>query len=207
MVRSTITAFALLAGLAAVAVGGGVLSAPGPRADASCALELRSWVVAGRGRHLYLQCECPEPHAHLSGRIEFTRASQRVDAQPTWPQPFDPIARMSPGVWLRPVLGSPRDRLEAQYRVGPAQAAALQQDRVFSRAYRLLGPNSNSAIREVMEQVGLMLPRRVVSSGSMLGVYPGVHMDPGEASPPASRDGASSTSGPEGRFFGRSESD
>jgi hypothetical protein len=204
MARPTITAFALLAGLAAVAAGGGVLSAPQPRLDTSCAVELRSWVVAGWGRHLYLQCECPPPHEHLSGRIEYTRASLRVDAAPTWPQRFDPIARMSPGVWLRPVLGSPRDRLEARYSVAPAQASELQRDRVFSRAYRLLGPNSNSAIRAVMEQVGLTLPMRVVSSGGVLGSYPGVHLDPGDAAPLA---GGPPTNGSEGPFSGLSESD
>ena len=41
--------------------------------------ELRSWIVAGRARHLYLQLICPPPVESLSGRIEYTSAALRRD--------------------------------------------------------------------------------------------------------------------------------
>ncbi|TVQ76096.1 MAG: hypothetical protein EA380_09270, partial [Phycisphaeraceae bacterium] len=55
--------------------------APEPQAavipDIECTIELRSWIVAGRGRHLYLDCHCPEPYEHLNTRIEYTKITLR----------------------------------------------------------------------------------------------------------------------------------
>lgn len=44
-----------------------------------CTVELRSWIVLGRGRHLYLDCDCPEPFTHLNRRIEYTKITLRTD--------------------------------------------------------------------------------------------------------------------------------
>ncbi len=44
-----------------------------------CEVQLRSWVVLGRGRHLYLDCLCPEPYDHLNTRIEYTKITLRTD--------------------------------------------------------------------------------------------------------------------------------
>jgi len=183
------------------AAGVGVASAPAG-SPALCTAELRSWVVAGWGRPLYLQCDCPAPNDHLSGRVEFTSASLRHDY--TGPAGHRaaiglgdaPIARMSRGAHLRPLLGRPDDRLEARYRVSPATAARLQRDRLFQRPYRLLGPNSNSAMRIVLENVGLPLPDHVRGSGGTLGAFPGVWHDPGDEAPPETWDALGFPQGP-----------
>ncbi len=160
-----------------------------------CDAELRSWVVLARGRHLYLEIKnLPEAHAHLRPRIEFTSAHLRHDYQPpsrasesdSWGGTLPRVARMTRGSRLFSPLAQPRDRLEARYKLTLAQLEALQRDRLFTAAYELTGPNSNAALRRVMESVGLRLPARVTNSGGLLGEFPGIDASVG-AELPASR--------------------
>lgn len=147
--------------------------------------ELRSWVVAGRGRHLYLDVKPGSGRfQRLAGRVEFTSAAQRTDYTP----PADVrlagrVAKMSWGFTLRPLLGEPDNRLEAVYWLTPVQAEQLQRDRVFSATYALVGTNSNSGIARAMRDAGLTLPRRVSEGGGLLGEFPGVDLEPGPEIP------------------------
>ena len=147
-----------------------------PEPEPACRAELRSWVVAGRGRHLFLQIECDQPAAALSGRVEFTEARLRRG----YVAPEDRSlrnrvvklnreARLSP-----PAFGTEDNRLEAVYELSAEQARCLHQDRLFSSRYQLLGVNSTSAMRRTMEACGLDLPPHVLSSGGPFGEFPGV---------------------------------
>jgi len=166
-------------------------TSPDP-AHTNCTLELRSWRVLAQGRHLYLDCDCPEPFAHLNQRIEFTSASLRLDfdrgaasealaEDPGW---SPPIARMTRGAHLAPMVAEPDDRLEQTYTVPASIVADLQADRLFAHTYRLLGPNSNSALRTVLQEAGIPVPTHVLASGGMLGAFPGIEKDPGDPLPP-----------------------
>ncbi|HVZ93124.1 MAG TPA: hypothetical protein VG797_01295 [Phycisphaerales bacterium] len=172
--------------------------------------ELRSWVVAGYARHLYLDLKCPPPYRFLNGRIEFTAANFRHDYEassptrraptsperertdpppsPTQSQSLPPslphVARMTRGSKLRPILVEPNDRLEYRYRLSAEQAAELQRDRLFSAPYELLGPNSNAGLRSAMESVGLRLPQRILDSKGPLGEFPGIDQPVGPEVPP-----------------------
>lgn len=171
-------------------------TAPAPsRADTTyCTLQLRSWIVAAQGRHLYLDCDCPPPFDNLSGRVEFTAASLRTDYDraaaaalladnPGW---APRIARMSRNAHLAPpsFVTDPDDRLEQTYRVPASAVEILQKDRLFAAPYRLLGPNSNSSLRAVMEDAGIPIPARILSSGGILGEFPGIAQSPGPVLPP-----------------------
>lgn len=180
--------FAALAGAMLVLAGLG--RAPGRPIVGEA--ELRSWVVAARGRHLYLDLVCRPPFRNLSGRIEFTTAALRRDYVPprsarSAGPPLPPrVARMSRGAHLRPPpFSEPRDRLEYRYRVTLDQARELQRDRLFSAPYELLGPNSNAAMRAVLESAGLRLPRRVLDGAGVLGEFPGIDASVGPEIPPA----------------------
>lgn len=151
-----------------------------------CTAELRSWIVAGRGRHMYLQIAAPEPFGELSGRIEFTSLALRKDYNPWADTSRQPrIGRMTPGRTLGPLAfgPSPDNRLEARYAISIAQARALQRDRVFTEVYALLGANSSSGLRRTMEDAGLTLPGHVLRAGGALGEFPGVEFDPGPEIP------------------------
>lgn len=154
---------------------------------AVCVAELRSWVVAGRGRHLYLELRCPPPYEGLSGRVEFTSLSLRPDYVRRADASGSPrLARMAPGVHLGPPRGlapAPDNRLVARFWLTPGQAACLQRQRVFSEAYVLLGPNSNSAMRHALESCGCGVPDAVLRGGGVLGEFPGIDTDPGEELP------------------------
>lgn len=200
--------------------------------DIECTIELRSWIVAGRGRHLYLECDCPDPYDHLNTRIEYTKLTLRTDhdrpvtsytdlvADAQNPQnrgSFNPqkntqnpaenpqntpriepgnIARMTPGRRLWPIIQNERDRLEATYKVPLATAKSLQRDRVFTIDYALLGPNSNSGIRKVMEEHDLRLPPRILAGEGAFGEYPGITMHPGDDLDPADWHTVGLTRGP-----------
>ena len=183
--------------------------APTPASPAdttSCDLQLRSWIVAAQGRHLYLECDCPPPFDNLSGRVEFTSASLRSDYDPAAAaaliaadHAWTPrIARMSRDAHLGPppFITDPHDRLEQTYRVPASAVAILQEDRLFTLPYFLLGPNSNSAIRAVMEAAGIPLPQRVLASGGMLGDFPGIAQSPGPILPPDQWPAAALPGGP-----------
>lgn len=166
-------AMAIALGAMATAFGGG---------GARCDCELRSWVVAGKGRHLFLEVKCPDPIADLSDVVEYTSAALRVDyrAPEGGGAAAPPIAKMTKGVRLGPAFGAPDNRLEASWRVDAAKAACLVRDRVFERAYFILGPNSNSGLRAACEACGLEMPESVLEERGPLGAFPGVGMTPGQ---------------------------
>ena len=150
----------------------------------TCSCELRSWVVAGRGRHLLLDIDCPEPFERLSGVVEFASTDFRKDFDWTLdPLGMPRVARMTPGERIRPAFGEVGERVEARWDLSPETAACLQRDRVFTFAYFLIGPNSNSAMRATCEECGVTLPDAVLTSGGPLGVFPGVERSPGAEIP------------------------
>ena len=170
-------------------------SAPAPTENhaqvVECDVELRSWVVAGRARHLYLSCDCPEGYEELEDRIEYTTIALRWDFQEARLEDgVHRIARMTRGEHLGPVLGDPNDRLEATWRLSADVVECLQRDTVFGLEYRLLGPNSNSGIRGVAERCGLTLPDRVLRGGGMFGEFPGIELAPGDEVPESAWDEA-----------------
>lgn len=157
---------------------------PRPRVRA----ELRSWVVAGRGRHLYLDLFItPAPSEGVEARplrVEFGSTAQRTDYRA--PDDFAKagrISRMTPGVILQPIFGEPDNRAEAEYWLTEAQVKQLTRDRVFALPYVLVGRNSNSAMARAMREAGLALPARVARGGGLLGEFPGIDLDPGPEIP------------------------
>lgn len=149
--------------------------------------ELRSWVVAGRGRHMYLQIFAPEPYEELSGRVEYTTVALRSDYEPWSDTSGAPrVGRMSRGRILCPLPFGPAadNRLEATYTLTVEQARILQRDRIFDQPYVLVGTNSSSGLRRVMEEAGLRLPEHVLRGGGVFGEFPGVQLSPGEELPP-----------------------
>jgi len=176
MVRVVLTA--CLAGAALP----GCATAPEP----ACHAELRSWVVLGRARHLYAVLDCPAPYEHLSGVVEFTSESLLPGSGSGSPHPR--VARMTPGVRLRPALtlgraAYPGDRHEASYTITPAQARALSRDGVFPDTYRLFGANSNAAVRAVFRDAGLTLPETITTNGGPASRFPGVNATIGTLTP------------------------
>lgn len=186
---------ASLALLCAIALGAAGLArltgcerAPAPvaadadAARAGCTCEIRSWVVAGRGRHMFAKIDCPKGHDQLDTVVEFTTAAMRRDFVPPADITKSPprVAKMNRGVRVRPALAQPDNRLEATYQITPEQARELERDRVFRAPYVLIGRNSNSALRRALADIGLALPQRVLEGGGMLGEFPGVDLDPGD---------------------------
>jgi hypothetical protein len=197
--RPHLVAIAPIALLPALAL---LASAADPRADDPsggeagaqpivCDCELRSWVVAGRGRHMLLDIDCPEAFDDLDGVVEFTTASYREDYDAALDRAEAPrIARMTPGVRLQPFIapnggGFPKERVEASWTIPLDTARCLQRDRLFANRYALLGPNSNSAMAVVLEACGLDAPDAVLGGAGVFGEFPGVDLDPGEEIPRA----------------------
>lgn len=180
-----------LALLAATADGRAADPSAGDAADQPvvCDCELRSWVVAGRGRHMLLDIDCPDAFDDLDGVVEFTTAAYRDDYDPARDQAEAPrIARMTRGVRLLPFLapaggGFPGERIEASWTIPLDAAQCLQRDRVFANRYALLGPNSNSAMAAVLGLCGLDAPDAVLQGAGVFGAFPGVDLDPGEEIP------------------------
>lgn len=160
------------------------LTAPPP--EIRCAAELRSWVVASSGRHLYLQIDCPDPYDWLDGRVEYTTAAMRRDYRA--PQDISQaarVARMMPGILAPPAFAGPPDnRLEAIHSLTIQQAICLQRDRMFSAPYALLGTNSSSGLRKSLQDCGCEVPEHVAAQGGVLGEFPGIDQDPGPEVPP-----------------------
>lgn len=155
-----------------------------PESAPVCRAELRSWVIAGRGRHMFLAIDCPPPRSDLSGVVEFANTAMRHDFDWT----IDPIgaariARMEVNERVRPAFGEPDNRLEATYELTIKQAACLQRDRVFEMPYFLLGPNSNSSMRAVCEACSVELPDHVLGGAGLFGEFPGVERSPGKEIP------------------------
>lgn len=120
----------------------------------------------------------------LAGRVEYTAASQRDDyTAPVSVALAGRVARMTPGVHLRPIFGVADDRIEARYWLTAAQARELQRDRVFASPYVLVGTNSNTGLARAMKDAGLTLPDRVSQGGGVLGEFPGIDLDVGEDVP------------------------
>ena len=163
-----------------------VADGSGARNEYRCSCELRSWIVAGRGRHLLLEIDCPEPFDEFTGVIEFGAAMLRSDYQPPRDtQRANRLAMMLPGERVLPVFGSGVERVEARWEITPEQAGALGRDRLFESQYVLLGANSNAAMRAILEDSGLDLPAHVAGGGGMLGEFPGVNIHPGAEIEPA----------------------
>lgn len=164
-------------------------------------VELRSWVVMGRGRHMF--AEIIPPEARLEGTearrhevqwpadlpliVEYWSTALRDNyAAPADAEKSERIARMQLGHRVKPGLVTPPDnRLEATYQVTLRQAKELARDRVFANRYFLLGPNSSSGLRAAMEQAGLRLPPNVTLSAGPLGEFPGIDLSPGRETPRA----------------------
>lgn len=184
----TTTAFAALLLVGAVAAWSSLrpaTAAPRPQpAPAAIRAELRSWVVAGRGRHLFLQFPPQTPRGRAQ-RLEFTSAMLRSDYRYTQDASSQAkVARMRGGPLRPPAFAAPPDnRLENIYDLTPAQVRCLLRDRVFSEPYVLLGANSNAAMRRVIEQCGCALPERILQSGGWLGEFPGIDADVGDELP------------------------
>lgn len=178
MIRLIVGSCLAAAAIAAAYFGSRMDQSPTP----NCTAELRSWVVAGRGRHLYLQISCQPPYKHLSGRVEFTEARLRSDYVPVRDPDFvNRVVKMNRGLALRPpFFGRDDNKLEATYILSPEQAACLQADRLYSRRYQLVGSNSTSAMRGALQSCGLALPDTILRGGGVLGRYPGVDSPIGE---------------------------
>lgn len=164
----------------AAGTDGAVAEAPA----VTCRCELRSWIVAGRGRHMYLQIDCPDPYDDLDGVVEFANTSMRRDFD-WWLAPGGAPrnARMEIGERVLPMIAQPQERLEAEYELSLAVARCLQRDRLFDSAYFILGPNSNSAMRAACDACDLALPEHVTGSFGIFGEFPGVDLSPGAEIP------------------------
>lgn len=149
-------------------------------------VELRSWVVAGHGRHLFAEIIAPPPWEHLSTVVEFWSAAQRdgytlgdEESARAWR-----IAKVQRGMRARPPFIEADNRLEAVYTISPRAAMELQRDRMFTNRYLLLGPNSTSGLRAAFLAAGIDFPAHVLLGSGVLGEFPGVDLDPGEEIPP-----------------------
>lgn len=159
-----------------------------PIGEPTLRVELRSWIVAGRGRHLYARIippeNAPEPIAALADVVEYWSTAQRMHYMASGdPERDGRIAKMPRGVRVRPMLSEPDDRLEAVYEVTASQAMELQRDRMFESRYFLLGPNSTSGLRAAFEAAGLALPQHVIDGRGILGEFPGVDLSAGALVP------------------------
>lgn len=161
-------------------------SAPAEQASAPepepilCRAELRSFIVAGKGRHLYLLIDCPPGFDDFDGRVEYTTAAMRRDyTAPEDRSGAARVAKMTAGRPLMPIIENAQDRFEAEFEITLEQAICLQQDRVFGARYALLGTNSSSGLRRTLELCDCEMPSRIVGSGGFFGEYPGIDEDPG----------------------------
>jgi len=116
-----------------------------------CRVEVRSFIVAGRGRH--------RAPADRSGAAR--------------------VAKMTAGRPLQPIIQNADDRLETEFEVLLEQAICLQQDRVFMARYALMGTNSSSGLRRAMELCDCELPSRITNAGGFFGDFPGIDQDSG----------------------------
>lgn len=145
-----------------------------------CRVEVRSFIVAGKGRHLYLLIDCPDGYDEYDGRVEYSTASHRSDYSATTDRSGQPrVAKMSAGKPLFPIIENADDRFETEFEVTLEQAICLQQDRVFGARYILMGTNSSSGLRRAVELCDCELPSRIVNAGGFFGDYPGIDQDPG----------------------------
>lgn len=187
--RPALCAMVIVAAI--LGVWGMLALAPEPTPVPELALvEIRSWVVAGRGRHMYARITAPEGREELSTIVEYTGAFMRGGYVPPRDAALrDRIVMVERGERVYPFLDIPMDnRLEAVYWVTLDQARELQRDRAFDRRYFLLGPNSSSGLRAALEAAGIPLPSamRVTGMGGPLGEFPGIAQSPGSELTPES---------------------
>lgn len=153
--------------------------APAPE-PVYCRVEVRSFIVAGRGRHLYLLIDCPDGYDQHDGRVEYTTAAYRTDySAPDDRSGAARVAKMTAGRALYPFIDEPDDRFETEFEILLDQAICLQQDRVFMARYALTGTNSSSGLRRAMELCDCELPERITNAGGFFGDFPGIDQDPG----------------------------
>jgi len=165
-------------------LGAGKAASERAEAQPMCECELRSWLVAGRGRHLYLDIDCPPGWDGLDGVVEFTTALVRTDYVAGRDESEQPrVARMSRGDVLGPAFGVADNRFEARYEVDVETAQEIQRDRLWNTPYYLLFTNSNSGMARVLEDAGLEPPARVRLGGGVTGEFPGVNLALGEEIP------------------------
>ena len=150
-----------------------------------CRGELKSWVVAGRGRHLFLEIACPTPNEALAGLVEFASTAVRRDFNWTLdPDGHPRVSRMEIGQRVLPAMAGPPDnRLEGVFEFSVEQAKCLLRDRLYTKPYFILGPNSNSAMRAACESCDFQLPDHVLNGGGVLGEFPGMEKSPGDEIP------------------------
>jgi len=183
MAQNAVLPIALVAAATVVAIAGS--SADDQVGAAFCSCELRSWIVAGRGRHMFVRVDCPPGLDHLDTVVEFTSAAMRRDfVGPIDPSNLPRVAKMTRGVRLAPAFGNaPDDRLELKFSLDAGSAREFQRDRLFSQPYVLLGANSNAAMRAALASVGVETPEHVRMGGGLQGEFPGIDFDPGETLP------------------------
>ncbi|MGD9691490.1 MAG: hypothetical protein AB7G17_01465 [Phycisphaerales bacterium] len=143
-------------------------------------VELRSWVVFGRGRHLYALVHWPEEEEPEV--VEYwSTARWREYAPPQEEERRERIAKMPRGMVVRPsyVDQGSTDRHEGEWELPLSRARALAANRVFEERYYLLGPNSTSGLRAAFRAAGLDFPARIVHAAGIWGEFPGVDLSPG----------------------------
>jgi hypothetical protein len=179
---------ALVFALALAAIGMlATVSAPPAEVPQTLALvEIRSWVVAGQGRHMYALITPPPGRDDLATIVEYTGAFARKGYSPPKDRArADRIVKVARGDRVYPFLDIPMDnRLEAVYWLPVETVEELQRDRAFTSRYFILGPNSSSGLRAAFESSGVPLPPHVLASGGALGEFPGVEFPPGAELPP-----------------------
>lgn len=165
-------------------------NAPPARAlyEPTVRVELRSWIVAGRGRHLYAVVippeDAPPELAVLADVVEYWSTAQRFGYRAPGDQQRDArIAKMPRGVRVRPMLTNPEDRLEAVFHMTQHEAEALVRDRMFASRYFLLGPNSTSGLRAAFRAAGFDFPAHILDGRGVLGEFPGVDLQAGAEIP------------------------
>lgn len=148
-----------------------------------CDCELRSWVVAGRGRHLVLLVDCPEGYDEWDGAVEFTSEVMRSDYVPRRDADgvllAPRVSSMTRGVRLRALVADPKERAEGEWRVPVDAVRGLHADRVWATPYILIGTNSNSAMAAALREAGIELPARVRDGGGLFGEFPGIDLELG----------------------------
>lgn len=186
---TAVRALALLASVCLLLTLGLVRCAPqarpAPEPEPMFRAELRSWIVAGRGRHMYLLIEPPPGVPGRPRRIEFTTLLMRDDYRFSRDASGAPrVGMMRGGIVAPPAFAGPPDnRLEAVYELTRRQVECLLRDRVFETPYVLLTTNSNAAMRRACEECGVTLPPRVRDGKGLLGEFPGIEYDVGAELP------------------------
>jgi predicted small secreted protein len=134
--------------------------------------ELKSWIVAGWGRHLRLDLEggCGTPAQSL----EFTN-TQDYGLGPG----ITSVLSVDPGTRISNRHRFPGERSEGRYRFDRRTVACVTAPRNYEGPYRLFGPNSSSGLHAAMAECGIPLPSHVPGSGGALESFPGVDHDPG----------------------------